>query len=273
MAVDHKVGIQGPSARRQRCTMKTVIAAVLALLVGLALGGWGPRLDLRQARDQIKDLESKLRKRGASAGKMEAVKSMLQVKDDEMSAARARARKNTPKNPVAFRSALATNNVSTPTEPDHAKGTNSSEKFSEHLQKEMDLWNTRVEMSRNSFITNLGLNAQQTAVFDGMMAVMNSQLEQGIRQWADTLKQKDSMTGEDSIKMMNELSGVLAKTYGEMDQAMPAGWRDKAGSGFELMNFIDPAVALPLTDVQDKLQRRQGKRSQGNGGNVNIEVQ
>jgi hypothetical protein len=109
-------------------------------------------------------------------------------------------------------------------------------------------------------------------MFDGAMAVMNSQLEQGIKQWADSLKQKDEMTGEDSIKMMNELSGVLTKTYGDMDQTMPEGWRQKAGSGFELMNFIDPAVALPLVDVQDKLNRRRGGRSQ-DGAGISVEDQ
>lgn len=251
--------------------MKTGIAVVLALLVGLALGGWGPRMDLRQARDQIKDMESKLRRRGASAGKMDTVKAMLQVKDDEMSAARARARKNSP--PKPFHPAPTASAPSATPDSGHAKGTNSSERFSENIQKQMDLWNTRVEMSRNSLITNLGLNAQQTAMLDGVMAVMNTQLEQGIRQWADTLKQKDAMTGEDGIRMMNELSGVLAKTYGEMDQTLPSGWRDKAGSEFELMNFIDPAVALPLADVQDKLQRRRGGPPQDDGASVNVQVQ
>ena len=253
--------------------MKTGIAVVLALLVGLALGGWGPRTDLRQARDQIKEMEAKLRKRGAATGKMETVKAMLQVKDDEVSAARSRARKSSPpKKTTPFRPATAADGPSVTPDPDKARNTNTSERFSENLQKQMELWNTRVEMSRNSFITNLGLNAQQTAMFDGAMAVMNSQLEQGIRQWADSLKQKDEMTGEDSIKMMNELSGVLTKTYGQMDQTMPEGWRQKAGSGFELMNFIDPAVALPLTDVQDKLNRRRGGRSQ-NGASISVEDQ
>ncbi len=254
--------------------MKTGIAVVLALLVGLALGGWGPRTDLRQARDQIKEMEAKLRKRGAATGKMETVKAMLQVKDDEMSAARSRARKSSPpKKTTPFRPAADASAPSVTPEPDKTRNTNTSERFGENLKKEMDLWNTRVEMSRNSFITNLGLNVQQIAMFDGTMAVMNSQLEQGIKQWADSLKQKDEMSSEDGIKMMNELSGVLAKTSGDMDQTLPAGWREKAGGDFELMNFIDPAVALPLADVQDKLNRRQrGGRSQ-NGASISVEDQ
>ena len=252
--------------------MRTGIAAVLALLAGLALGGWGPRADLRLARDQIKDMESQLHKRGATAGKMETVKAMLQVKDEEMSAARSRARKPPlPKKTTAFRPAAPADKPLAAEESGRAKNTNTTERFGENLQKEADLWNTRVEMSRNSFITNLGLTPQQTAMFDGMMAVMNSQLEQGIKQWSDLLKQKDEMTGEDGIRMMNELSGVLTRTYGEMDQTMPEGWRQKAGGGFELMNFIDPAVALPLTDVQGKLHRRHDAPPQ-DGASFSVQV-
>jgi len=125
-----------------------------------------------------------------------------------------------------------------------------------------ELWSARVEMARNSFISNLGLTPQQVALFDGVTAVMNAQLEERIGQWAEALKQKEEMSSEDGIRMMHELGTVLLKTYDEMDQVMPAGWRDKAGGDFQLVNFIDPAVALPLTEVEGKIQqrRRQDRR-------------
>ncbi len=228
--------------------MKIGIAVVLALLLGLVLGGYGPRSDLRQARARIKELEKKVGRQESSAGKMQTVKAMLHVKDSEVSAARAKPRK-------VFRPSPPPT-LQMP-EPAEAPATNAPPRMGHNIAEAAELWSTRVEMSRNSFIGNLGLNPQQTAMFDGVTAVMNAQLEERINKWADTLKQKDEMSSEDGIRMMTELGGVLTKTYDEMDQAMPQGWRDKAGSEFQLVNFIDPAVATPLVDVEGKIQRRQ----------------
>ncbi|MBI5395973.1 MAG: hypothetical protein HZA91_11815 [Verrucomicrobia bacterium] len=234
--------------------MKTGIWAVAALLVGLVLGAWGPRSDLRQARDRIKELEKKVNKQEASAGKMQQVKAMLRVKDDEVrDAARRRARKPPPLKlpplPEDEREAAAASSG--------ARGTNAPPRMGRDIAQAAELWSTRVEMSRNSFIGNLGLNPQQTALFDGVTAVMNAQLEERIGKWAEALKQKDEMSSEDGVRMMTELGTVLTKTYDEMDQTMPQGWREKAGGDFQLVNFIDPAVASPLTEVENKIQQRQ----------------
>ena len=228
--------------------MKIGIAAVLALLLGLVLGSYGPRSDLREARARIKELEKKVGRQESSAGKMQAVKTMLQVKDAEVSAARGKPRKFTRPPPLPK---LQTS------ETIEAPATNAQPRMGRNIAEASELWSTRVEMSRNSFIGNLGLNAQQTAIFDGITAVMNAQLEDRIGKWAEALKQKDEMSSEDGIRMMTELGGVLTKTYDEMDQALPQGWREKAGTEFQLVNFIDPAVATPLVDVESKIQRRQ----------------
>ena len=228
--------------------MKIGIAAVLALLLGLVLGSYGPRSDLREARARIKELEKKVGRQESSAGKMQAVKTMLQVKDAEVSAARGKPRKFTRPPPLPK---LQTS------ETIEAPATNAQPRMGRNIAEASELWSTRVEMSRNSFIGNLGLNAQQTAIFDGITAVMNAQLEDRIGKWAEALKQKDEMSSEDGIRMMTELGGVLTKTYDEMDQALPPGWRDKAGTEFQLVNFVDPAVATPLVDVESKIQRRQ----------------
>jgi hypothetical protein len=227
---------------------------ILALLAGLALGGWGPRADLRDARDRIKELEKKIGRQEASAGKMQQVKAMLRVKDDEVrAAATRRARKPPPlKLPPAPEE-----------EPEDAMasarpaGTNAPPRMGRDIAQAAELWSTRVEMSRNSLIGNLGLNPQQVAMFDGVTAVMNAQLEEHIGKWAETLKQKEEMTSEDGVRMMTDLGNVLTKTYDEMDQVMPPGWREKAGGRFDLVNFVDPAVAMPLTEVEGKIQQRQ----------------
>ena len=234
--------------------MKIGIAVILALLAGLVLGGWGPRADMRQARDRIKELEKKVNKQEASAGKMETVKAMLRVKDDEV---RAAARRRERKPPPLKLPPPPEDEAETMAASSSPHGTNAPPRFGQNLKEAAELWSTRVEMSRNSFIGNLGLNPQQTALFDGLTAVMNAQLEERIGKWATALKQKEEMSSEDGIRMMTDLGGVLTKSYDEMDQAMPQGWRDKAGSEFQLVNFIDPAVATPLTEVEGKIQQRQ----------------
>ncbi|MCX7825710.1 MAG: hypothetical protein N2689_09145 [Verrucomicrobiae bacterium] len=235
--------------------MKTGIWVVVALLAGLALGGWAPRSDLREARDRIKELEKKLNRQEASAGKMQQVKAMLRVKDDEVRAASLRRERKPP--PAKWpppRREQAPDDANAPTRP---ADTNAPPRLGRDIAEAAELWSARVEMSRNSFIGNLGLNPQQVALFDGLTAVMNAQLEERIAKWAETLKQKEEMTNEDGIRMMTELGNVLVKTYDEMDQALPPDWRERAGSGFDLVNFIDPAVAMPLTEVEGKIQQRQ----------------
>jgi hypothetical protein len=235
--------------------MKTAISILVALLVGMALGAWGPRADLREARDEIRALETKLRQRSATTDKMQQVKALLRVKDDEVQeAARRRARKPPPLKLPPLQPAPAT--------PSDAGDTNAPPRMGRDIAEAAELWSARVEMSRNSFIGNLGLNPQQVALFDGVTAVMNAQLEERIGKWAEALKQKDEMSSEDGIRMMHEMGTVLLKTYDEMDQTLPPGWRDKAGSDFQLVNFVDPAVALPLTEVEGKIQqrRRQDRR-------------
>lgn len=234
--------------------MKIGIAVILALLAGLALGGWGPRADLREARDRIKELEKKASRQEASAGKMQQVKTMLRVKDDEVrAAATRRARKPPPPRPLPPPAEEPEDAIASA----RPAATNAPPRMGHDIAEAAELWSARVEMSRNSFIGNLGLNPQQVAMFDGVTAVMNAQLEERIGKWAETLKQQDEMTSEDGVRMMTELGNVITKTYDEMDQVMPQGWRERAGGGFDLVNFVDPAVAMPLTEVEGKIQQRQ----------------
>ena len=80
---------------------------------------------------------------------------------------------------------------------------------------------------------------------------MNLRLGDRIEQWTDYLKVKGELNPEDGIRMMNDLSSVMVLTYDELDGSMPPNWRDEAGEDFQLFNFIDPEVAMPLAEVED----------------------
>ena len=61
--------------------------------------------------------------------------------------------------------------------------------------------------------------------------------------------------------MMNDLSAALVTTYDELDRTMPEDWRSKSGTNFEAMTFINPAVATPLAEIEDKLGNRGRPRT------------
>ena len=89
---------------------------------------------------------------------------------------------------------------------------------------------------------------------------MNLRLSNSIRTWVDNVKTADTFTPETGIRMMSDLSKDLVVTYDELDRTMPADWRTKAGEKFEVLDFIDPQVALPLTEVEGMMQRSRNTR-------------
>lgn len=66
------------------------------------------------------------------------------------------------------------------------------------------------------------------------------------------------MTEEKGVKLMRDLTTSVAGTYDELDASMPEGWRGDAGKDFSLTAFVDPTVALPLVDVEEKLESFEG---------------
>ncbi len=76
------------------------------------------------------------------------------------------------------------------------------------------------------------------------------------------MKQQGTFSPETGLRMMNDLSSTLVKAYDDLDRDMPADWRDKAGKEFQLFDFINPEVALPLADIENFPQMRPRPRPQ-----------
>ena len=62
-----------------------------------------------------------------------------------------------------------------------------------------------------------------------------------------------TITKKLALKHSPELRFQLDDTYDQMDAGMPERWQQDAGEGFSLTAFVDPAVALPLTEVEGQL--------------------
>lgn len=239
--------------------MKSIPWLALALILGLVLGGWGPRADLQQARAEIARLKAEARQAARPRAELGAISAFLPVPGANGPAARNRTAPVT-RSPRSRRPAESDpgeehrETAPPPAPPGRPAG---EERFEEQIRKAAELWRTRAELARSTFIANVTTTEDEGVLFDATMETMNARLAESLQRWADTLKQEQTLSPETGVRMMNDLSGTLVQTYDELDAGLPEGWRAKAGESFQLLDFIDPEVAMPLADVQDVLARQR----------------
>jgi hypothetical protein len=130
--------------------------------------------------------------------------------------------------------------------------------FRERIKAAAELWKVRRDLARNGFMSQVKPTPAEAAQVDVIMQAMNVRLQEGVVRWVDYIKEAEALSPEDGIRMMNELSGIVVTTYDDLDRALPEDWRDKAGEKFQVFDFIDPEVALPLADVAGIMERPGG---------------
>jgi len=246
--------------------MKHVVWIIPALLLGLVLGGWGPRSDLRRARKEIAELKAQAAERSHLAGQFGKAKALLGISDAEIKRRgirRADERRTAETGDVPTNAPVAGATTNGPSSSRADTNGTPRPNLEKQLEQATELWNTRAALARNSFVTNTGLNEEQTTRFDVLIAGMNLRIEDTIARWAETLQAKDTPTPEDGIRLVNEISDAMVLTYNELDRNMPEDWRGSAGKQFDLTQLIDPAVAMPLVDVEDKLRDSRPSRRRG----------
>jgi hypothetical protein len=223
--------------------MRNSLSIVIALLAGLVLGNWGVKSDLRKARKEAAEFREELNRRTQRQEGVRGITSMLRVPEPTRSRrpAAASPAPDTSTNTAAAAAPATTN----------APASARSRSFGENIQEAVELWKTRSALARTSFISNVGATPVQTQMFDQTVEAMNKELGDKIQQWADYVKQQKTFSPETGLRMMNDLSSTLVKSYDELDRAMPADWRDRAGQEFQLFDFINPEVALPLADIEN----------------------
>jgi len=236
--------------------MKTAVCILIALLVGLVLGSLPIKADLRNARTEINDLKKKLATRDSGQSGLSGITSMLRIPEKAAPAPRGRHRPAAPftasapaaSGAVATATSAASTNAAAPERAFHPHP--DSTNLLQTLETASALWKARSDLARNSFVSNVATSSDQAAQFEVAMAAMNLRLSNSIRTWVDYVKQQKDVTPETGIRMMNDLSSTLVLTYNDLDRALPADWRQKAGPKFQVFDFINPDVALPLTEVE-----------------------
>jgi hypothetical protein len=236
--------------------MKNSIYIVLALLAGLVVGNWSVQSDLRKARQEITGLKEQLDARGRRDNSLQNITSMLRVPDPVPETTTERPRRRPSRRSSTNEIAVAGATSSSTT---NAVVANDAERKSmeEQIKTAVDLWKTRSTLARNGFLEKIAATPVQSQMFDQAITNMNQQLSQKIQQWTDYLKQQQrELTPETGVRMMNDLSGTVVSSYDELDRVLAPGWRDQAGPKFQLFDFINPEVALPLAEVGGKMNHR-----------------
>ena len=249
--------------------MRTTGYIIAALLIGLAFGSWSLRADLRRARQEIEVLRNTSRKLEVRNTKLDGIVAMLNISSHSGTQPL-----QSPKSTVTARAPSSNASTGMPEAihrdhifmPPHMRERNRDipeerRSMRDQIQTATELWKMRGSIARNTFLSNMNASPDDAIQFDVVMGAMNLRLSNSIITWVDMAKERDDFTTESGLRMMNELSTVLVTAYDELDRTMPADWRAMSGTNFEVMTFINPAVAMPLISIEDKLPTRRRSRT------------
>jgi hypothetical protein len=250
--------------------MKTAVIVIVALLAGLVLGSWSVKVDLRRAEQEADSLRKELSRRPASSsGRLSGLTSMLKIPEDaegegkklavvHARSAHSHGSSNSSSQGQTTTPVVAGDLHSTNENPVAAEGKRHDRKRGD-LRKQLEtagaVWKARSDLARAGFISTVADTDVQAIQFDVSMAAMNLRMSNSVRTWVESVRQKQEINSEDGIKIMNDLSGALVQAYNDLDRTMPSDWRTKAGSAFEVVNFINPEVVMPLTEIEDVLKQ------------------
>ena len=251
--------------------MKAYVLIPFAVLLGLVLGGWGPRSELKTIKQDLKETRRLLKEGGKQQGAgtdMANMSRLLGIGADDPRGT-TRADRSTPstgathhvanKPPEATGGDLpedATTMADTAdtapleaTEPEEP----SARGMEQEIDKAMELWKLRSDIARSTFLANGEFSDEEAMHFDVLMEAMNIRLGHTIETWATAVENKQDVGAEEGVRLMNGVTDALVVTYDEMDRKLPGTWRETGGKDLRLFDFIDPAVAKPMIRIEGRM--------------------
>ena len=234
------------------------------------LGSWSIKADLRKATSEINSLKAQLAQKGGQPSNLSGITSMLNLPDVKKEPVRDKHKHSAP-TPAPLTNAPAPlafveSNSAALYPPIRPTSATNGPSMHDQFETAANLWKVRVDLARNSFVSNVSTSDDQAIQFDVSMAAMNLRLSNSIRTWVDQIKADKNLTPEKSILMINDLSSTLVWAYKDLDRTQPADWREKAGSKFQVLDFINPEVARPLVEAEGVF-----KRSNRSSGDVDFQ--
>lgn len=221
--------------------MKQLMLLVVCLLAGYVLGRWTPTTDLYRLRTELQELRDSRRQTGIGLSPGVAAQSFLRIEapapgvDPDLDP-----------EPVveAGPQPAAETNLATEAE------SSQPENMEEAVERAKEMWTVRADLARSSFLENLDATEPEQVRFSVLVEAMNMRLAQSIETWADNVRDRGEIRAEDGARLMHEMSGAIVLTYDEMDRGLRESWRETTEPEFALFDFIDPAVADPLVDLE-----------------------
>lgn len=237
----------------------------LACLIGFVVGSWGSRAEVRELRE----LEAN-EKRAAADKKPDGFETFAQMAKIPETARHPRRRR--PPRTEARRSAIAVTNAppavaavepaaeggAQPSGEDKksipgARQDRSPDDLRARIEEAQEIWATRVDLARAQWKARLKISGEAEKVFDDALQEMNEKLYASVAALAARLASDEKMTPELGFRLMGDTTTIMAETYDRIGECVAPDQRGDV-SQMEMVDFIDPAVAEPLIDVQDKLE-------------------
>ncbi len=233
--------------------MKHLVWIPFAILLGFALGGWAPRLEITRLKSDLALAKTRESREGGRVSALGALTQVIPLQNRESSPTNA---------PPATNATAAATNAAAPVAE---AATNAPprrpprENIRERIDQAMEAWRVRSDIARNTFVANAGLTPEEQQQFDVLTAAMNLRLRTTIQGFADQIRAGEKMTPEAGARLVKDLSGALVLTYDEMDRKFTPRWRASTGDRFDVADMIDPSVAEPLVGLEDRLDGRPGR--------------
>ena len=235
----------------------------LVFIVGGLVGAYGPTEELRTREARAKAEKEKSKAKQKASGAFGSFAQIVNIPDEAKRPRRLRhERQNTNASAMVSTNEAASvadgvASVDATTNAVAAQGRQfekrlSPEDLKARIDEAADLWRTRIEVSKASAFSKLGLDDAGKASFESAIAAMNDRLRDSMQIVADQIASADELTPELGIRLMGDVSALLAETYDSIGACAGENRRNDV-SKLNIADFIDPSVAEPFVAVQDKL--------------------
>jgi len=219
--------------------MKQILLLIFCFFMGLILGAWMPRSDLRIAEQKNKSLKKNIEKlKRSNKGSPVGLQNILNIPKIK--------RKRT----VRARKRDLPENHSTVIIEDDENNIESDE--SESLQDAADLWKVRSAYAKELMIEQLNLSSNQIYKFDMIIAEMNNKIKDQIQNAVDDFTYNDNKkpSTREMLSLVNNVSETMIDSYSQLDGVFPNEWDKVSPKDAELYNFIDPMAFKPIINLK-----------------------
>lgn len=235
--------------------MKIFAIMVVGLLAGFLVGGLSPQAKLKAVKAELESVKTQLKEQRLGRGSaMGGVTRMLDIPEAEEASLKSRKNRAEVEEKDGEQAGADTNVTPDSVEAeDSKKNDREGRSLRNRIEVAAEAWGVRSALARDNFIDQNDLREEQALRFDVLIEAMNIRIKQSVNNLVVSIKAGEVYGEEAGVRVMNEVSDAMVITYDELDRNMPEGWRESSENDFSLTTLIDPEVAMPLTEVEDRV--------------------